>query len=73
MVKGELRKAVRARASRGLNPNDNRTLKHIFKDAALLAGARGALKPYYDHLIEQGMRPAWATAVKIDGLRNLVF
>jgi transposase len=60
MVKGERRKALRARTTRGLNPNYNRTLKHVFKDAALLAGARGALKPYYDHLVAQGMRPALA-------------
>ena len=26
----------------------------------MLASARGALKPYYDHLIAQGMRPALA-------------
>jgi transposase len=60
VVKGELRKAVRVRATRGLNPNYNRTLKHVFKDAALLASVRGALKPYYDHLVEHGMRPALA-------------
>jgi transposase len=60
MVKGSLRKAARPRVTRGLNPNYNRTLKHVFKDAALLASARGALKPYYDHLVEQGMRPALA-------------
>jgi transposase len=60
MVKGELRKAARVRATRGLNPNYNRTLKHVFKDAALLASVRGALKPYHDHLVDQGMRPALA-------------
>jgi len=41
MRNGELPKARRARATRGLNPNYNRTLKHVFKDAALLASARG--------------------------------
>jgi hypothetical protein len=45
MVKGELRRAARARVTRGLNPNYNRPLKHVFKDAALLASARGALTP----------------------------
>ena len=60
VVKGELRRAARTRATRGLNANYNRTLKHVFKDAALLASARGAFKPYYDHLVEQGMRPALA-------------
>ena len=45
LVKGELRTAVRARTTRGLNPNYNRTLKPVFQDAALLASARGALKP----------------------------
>jgi hypothetical protein len=59
-VKGELRKAIRARTTRGLNPNYNRTLKQVCKEAALLAGARGALKPSYDHLVAQGMRPALA-------------
>jgi transposase len=59
-VKGEIRKASHARVTRGLNPNYNRTLKHVFKDAALLASARGALKPYYDHLVAQGMRPPLA-------------
>src|SRR5262245_56593187 len=60
VIKGALHKARRVRATRGLNPNYNRTLKHVFKDAALLASARGALKPYYDHLVAQGMRPALA-------------
>jgi hypothetical protein len=41
MVKGTLRKVARARVTRGLNPNYNRTLKHVFKDAALLASTRG--------------------------------
>ena len=59
-VKGEVRKASHGRVTRGLNPNYNRTLKHVFKDAALLASARGALKPYYDHLGAQGMRPPLA-------------
>jgi transposase len=59
-VRGEVRKAGHGRVTRGLNPNYNRTLKHVFKDAALLASARGALKPYYDHLVTQGMRPALA-------------
>jgi len=59
-VRGELCKAVPARVTRGLNPHYNRTLKHVFKDAALLASTRGALKPYYDQLIAQGMRPALA-------------
>jgi hypothetical protein len=60
VVKGELRRAARARAARGLNPNYNRTLKHVFKDAALVASVRGALKPYHDQLVERGMRPALA-------------
>src|SRR5262249_12938056 len=60
LVKGELRRAARARVTRGLNPNYNRTLKHVFKDAALLASVRGALKPYYDQLVAHGMRPALA-------------
>lgn len=60
VVKGEVHKARRTRTTRGLNPNYNRTLKHVFKDAALLAGTRGALKPYYDQLVAHGMRPALA-------------
>lgn len=58
--KGEGRQAGHARVTRGLTPNSNRTLKHVFKDAALLASARGALKPYSDHLVAQGMRPPLA-------------
>ena len=59
-MKGEVRKAGHSRITRGLNPNYNRILKHVFKDAALLASAHGALKPYYDHLVAQGMRPSLA-------------
>ena len=59
-VKGAVRKASHGRVTRGLNPNDNRTVTPVLTAAALLASARGALKPYYDPLVAQGMRPPLA-------------
>jgi transposase len=57
---GAVHRATRWRATRGLTVHYNRTLKHVFKDAAVTACARGAFKPYYEQLVAQGRRPAAA-------------
>jgi transposase len=60
VVNGAVQRARRPVATRGLNPRCNRTLKEVFKSAALTASVRGAFKPYYDGLVSQGMRPQMA-------------
>jgi hypothetical protein len=59
-VNGEVRQAGHGRITRGRNPNSNRPLTHVVKDAALLARARGALKPSYDPRVAPGLRPPFA-------------
>jgi transposase len=56
MVDGQARRAARPPATRGLNQNCNRRLKQVFKGAALTGSRRGPLKPYYDALVEGGLR-----------------
>lgn len=60
MVNGQWRRVRKPLATRGLNRNHNRTLKYVFKSAALSASHTGALKPYYDGLVAKGMRPELA-------------
>jgi transposase len=47
-------------ATRGLSPHCHRTLKEVFKGAALTASIRGAFTPYDDTLHTHGMRPQMA-------------
>jgi hypothetical protein len=53
-------RSQRPTATQGLNPRCNRTLKEVFKSAALGASVRGAFKLYYDRLVAQEMRPQLA-------------
>jgi hypothetical protein len=51
----------RAPLTRGLNPNHNRLVKHVFKSAATSAAARdGACRTWYEARLTQGMRPEMA-------------
>lgn len=51
----------RAPLTRGLNKNRNRTLKGVFKGAALAASVRpGPLQDLYHGMLNRGMRPALA-------------
>jgi transposase len=60
IVNGDIQKSDKAAVTRGLNRNYNRTLKAIFKGAAVRAAVTEPFKPYYDRLIQQGMRPDMA-------------
>lgn len=60
VVNGEIRKSDKGVLTRGLNRNHNRTLKSIFKSAAVRAAVTGPFKPYHDQLIARGMRPPMA-------------
>ena len=60
VMHGEIRRTARAQSPRGLTSQYTRTLKEVFKGAALMASVRGVFKPYYDALVQQGMRPALA-------------
>jgi transposase len=57
IVNGKVRRRKRAVATRGLNRNFNRTLKYVFKGAALQATISGPFKPYYERLRAKGQRP----------------
>ena len=47
-------------ATRGLTQSHNRTLKYIFKSAALTASRCGPFKAWYAELVERGLRPELA-------------
>jgi hypothetical protein len=53
---GPLRRS-RPPATRGLNRNFNRRLKHVFKSAALQAASKEPFKSYYQARVAAGMRP----------------
>lgn len=55
VVQGELRRSRKAPLVLGLNFNFNRTLKEIFKGAAVTAATRGVFRPYYQERIQQGV------------------
>lgn len=58
---GRARRRRRQPMTRGLNRNHNRTLKRVFKGAALAAiGRPGPLRHLYDGMLERGMRPELA-------------
>jgi transposase len=60
IVHGEIRRTTRSHTTRGLTLPYNHPLKEVFKGAALMASGRGVFKPYYEALVQQGMRPAMA-------------
>jgi transposase len=60
-VDGQLQRAKKPLALRGLNTNHNHDLKDIFKGAAARAsGGAGVLHDFYQALLGKGMRPAMA-------------
>jgi hypothetical protein len=60
-VEGKVQRRRRRPLTRGLNRNHNRTLKDIFKGAAVAAtGRAGPLQDFYHGMIERGMRPEMA-------------
>ena len=58
-VSGEVRRTARA-ATRGLTQDYNRTLKHVFKSAALTASRYEPFKSWYAGLLARGLRPELA-------------
>ncbi len=50
----------KAATTRGLTPSHNRTLKYVFKSAALTASRCGPFKAWYVELVERGLRPELA-------------
>jgi transposase len=57
IVNGKLRRSKRPTATRGLNRNYNRTLKYVFKSAALQATTTAPFKQHYERLLAKGVRP----------------
>jgi transposase len=51
---------TRKAATRGLTQSHNRTLKYVFKSAALTASRCGPFKAWYAELVERGLRPELA-------------
>jgi len=61
IINGKLRKRKRAVRTRGLNRNHNRTLKYVFKGAAVHGTITEPFKQYYEGLLAKGVRPEMAT------------
>lgn len=59
VVEGQVRRSKKLPLVRGLNRNYNRSLKDVFKGAALRA-SMGPWKSHYDALIANGMEPSTA-------------
>lgn len=56
----ELRRTKKVAATRGLTPSHNRTLKYVFKSAALTASRCEPLRSWYVQLLAKGLRPELA-------------
>ena len=56
----QLRRTKKAAATRGLTRSRNRTLKHVFKSAALTASRCEPFKSWYAELLARGLRPELA-------------
>lgn len=59
-VTGAEVRRTRKAATRGLTQSHNRTLKYVFKSAALTASRCGPFKAWYAELVERGLRPELA-------------
>jgi transposase len=60
-VDGKLLRRQRVPLTRGLNANDNRMLKNVFKGAANAAATKaGPLKDLFDRCVAGGVRPTMA-------------
>jgi transposase len=57
LVQGKFRRVKKPIGTRGLNRNYNRTLKYVFKSAAVAAKSREPFKQYYDQLIARNLKP----------------
>jgi len=55
-----VRRTKKAATTRGLTQSHNRTLKYVFKSAALTASRCGPFKAWYAELVERGLRPELA-------------
>jgi transposase len=60
MVGGDVRRTIKAAATRGLTPDHNRRLKYVFKSAALTASRCEPFKSQYGELVARGLRPELA-------------
>jgi transposase len=60
IVDGKIVKQQKKVSTRGLNRNHNPRLKEVFKGAALTALRHTAVKAYYQHLVDDGVRPELA-------------
>ena len=61
MVNGQLERREKPLFIRGLNLNHNHDLKNLFKSAATTAsGSNGPFRPFYENLLEKGMKPELA-------------
>ena len=56
----QLRRVKRTASTRGLTKSHNRTLKHVFKSAALTASRCEPFKTHYAELLARGLRPELA-------------
>jgi transposase len=76
-VDGNLQRAKKPAAIRGLNRNHNHELKNLFKSAATLAAAKaGPFQEFYAALVAKGMKPEMARltlARKIAAITLLVW
>jgi transposase len=59
-VAGAQVRRTRKAATRGLTQSYNRTLKYVFKSAALTASRCGPFKEWHAELVERGLRPELA-------------
>ena len=67
---GPLRRS-RPPATRGLNRNFNRRLKHVFKSAALQGAGHEPFKSYYQARVAAGMRPEMARLTLARKIANI--
>jgi transposase len=59
VVGAGLRRRKKVPATRGLTASHNRTLKYVFKGAALTASRCGPPKPWYEELLARGCVLSW--------------
>jgi transposase len=59
-VDGEVRRTTKAATTRGLTRDHNRTLKYVFKSAALTASRCEPFRSWYAQLLARGLRPELA-------------
>jgi transposase len=60
LVGNEVRRVKQRATTRGLTQSHNRTLKYVFKSAALTASRCGPFKAWYAELLARGLRPELA-------------